>query len=319
MSNLKTARKSGKNKQFLEDVLAGLSKPQKVLQPKYFYDEIGSDLFDQITELPEYYPTGTELGIMTDYAPEMAEAIGELCLLIELGGGSLVKVRMLLEHLREPAGFVPLDVSGEHLNRAANSLKQSFPKLPIMPVTADFTVDFQIPKPAVEPNSRVVYFPGSTIGNLDTCEAERLLSRISSIVRPVGGLLIGIDLRKDPNVLRAAYDDSQGVTAAFNLNLLERINRELDADFDVDQFRHKIVYNESRHRIEMHLESITDQYVHIAQRTFRFRVSETIHTENSHKFDVQEFTDMARPLGLHTEKVWTDNRQRFAVIYMTAH
>jgi len=301
---------------FRADVLAGLSRPQKRLSAKYFYDAAGSQLFDRITELDEYYPTRTELGIMHKHAAAMAGCCGPRCLLIELGAGSLVKARLLLDRLDRPAGFVPVDVSGDHLADAARQLALDYPELPIAPVVADFTGDF--PLPALPSARRVVYFPGSTLGNFEPADADALLRRTAALVGPGGGLLLGVDLRKDVAVLECAYDDAAGVTAAFNLNLLTRMNRELDADFDPDGFEHRAFYNPARSRVEMHLRSRVAQRVSVGGVAFDFRAGETIHTENSHKYDVRELTARALACGWRVEAVWTDPRDYFAVLSLVA-
>ncbi len=301
---------------FHADVVAGLSRPQKRLSAKYFYDAAGSQLFDRITELEEYYPTRTELGIMRKHAAAMAGCCGPRVMLIELGAGSLVKARLLLDRLDRPAGFVPVDVSGEHLEEAARQLARDYPKLPIAPVTADFTADF--PLPTIPAARRVVYFPGSTLGNFEPAEADALLRRTAALVGPGGGLLLGVDLRKDVAVLERAYDDRLGVTAAFNLNLLTRMNRELDADFDLGEFEHHAFYNPARSRVEMHLRSRGAQRVTVGGAAFDFRAGETIHTENSHKYDVRELTARALACGWRVEAVWTDPRDYFAVLSLVA-
>jgi dimethylhistidine N-methyltransferase len=301
---------------FLADVHAGLSASQKRLSPKYFYDRAGSRLFDRITELEEYYPTRTELGIMRRAADEMAARCGPHCLLAELGAGSLVKVRLLLDCLERPAAYVPVDVSGEHLRAAAAELAADYPGLDLLPVVADFTQPFALP--AVAAARRVVYFPGSTLGNFDPHEADALLRRVARLVGPGGGLLLGFDLRKDEAVLEAAYNDRLGVTAAFNLNVLTRINRELGADFDPSVFRHRAFLNRELSRVEMHLVSQREQRVWVGGRVFRFRAGETIHTENSHKYDPAELADRAARCGLRAVERWTDARDYFAVAYFTA-
>ena len=301
---------------FRSDAIAGLSRPQKRLAAKYFYDAAGSELFDRITELDEYYPTRTELGIMRKYAGAMAGCCGPRCLLVELGAGSLVKARLLLDELDRPAGFVPVDVSGDHLDGAARQLALDYPNLPIAPVTADFTTDF--PLPPIPAARRVVYFPGSTLGNFEPAEADALLRRTAALVGPGGGMLLGVDLRKDVAVLERAYDDRAGVTAAFNLNLLARMNRELDADFDLDEFEHRAFYNPARSRVEMHLRSRVAQRVRVGGAAFDFRAGETIHTENSHKYDVRELTARSLACGLRVEAVWTDPRDYFAVLSLVA-
>lgn len=304
------------HEQFRADVLAGLSRPHKRLPSKYFYDAAGSQLFDRITEVDEYYPTRTELAIMRRHAAAMAARCGPRCLLVELGAGSLVKVRLLLDELDRPAGYVPVDVSGEHLRGAANELAADYPTLAVHPVVADFTRPFELPP--VPASRRVVYFPGSTIGNFDPAEADELLARVARLVGPGGGLLLGIDLRKDPAVLEPAYNDARGVTAAFNRNLLVRINRELGADFDPLAFRHRAFYNRERSRIEMHLVSVTEQRAHVGNATFTFRAGETIHTENSYKYDLTELARRAAACGLHADETWTDPQGYFAVLYLTA-
>ena len=301
---------------FRADVLQGLARPQKRIPSKYFYDAAGSKLFDRICELDEYYPTRTELGIMRAHAPEMAERCGPKCQLIELGAGSLMKVRLLLDRLDRPAGFVPVDVSGEHLESSADELRDEYPNLDVQPVSADFTADFAMPARAC--SRRVVYFPGSTLGNFDPAEADDLLRRIARLVGPGGGLLLGVDLRKDRRVLEAAYNDALGVTAAFNRNLLARIDRELGADFDPDSFRHRAFYNAAHSRIEMHLVSASDRRVRIGETAIRFRRGETIHTENSHKYDTGELARRAAACGLRTDATWTDAQRYFAVMYLTA-
>jgi dimethylhistidine N-methyltransferase len=302
--------------QFRADVLAGLSRPRKRLPPKYFYDAAGSRLFDEITNLPEYYPTRTELGILHAHAGDMARRCGPRRLLIELGAGSLTKVRLLLQRLDRPAGYVPVDVSDAHLRAAAADLADDFPTLAVMPVVADFTQAFRLPSLAAA--GRVVFFPGSTIGNFDPPQADRLLRRIARLVGPGGGLLLGIDLRKDVAVLERAYNDAAGVTAAFNRNLLVRINRELQGDFDPATFRHLAFYNQARSRVEMHLVSTRAQRVHVAGNAFDFRAGELIHTENSYKYEVAEFGARAALCGLRLDKAWTDTRNYFAVLYLTA-
>ena len=301
---------------FLADVLAGLSRPQKQLAPKYFYDPAGSELFDRITRLEEYYPTRTELAIMLANSAAMSGRIGPNSLLIEFGGGSLVKVRYMLDHLAEPCAYIPVDVSGEHLERAASELKTHYPNLVVLPVVADFTRAFPIPRLLKRESKRIVYFPGSTIGNFDPDEVHALLCRIADLIGAGGALLLGVDLRKDPTRLKSAYNDALGVTAAFNLNLLVRINRELGADFNVAAFRHSACYNVQLGRIEMHLVSMDNQLVTISERSFAFQVGETIHTENSYKYDLENFARTAQIAGLKLESTWTDDRHDFAVLYL---
>jgi dimethylhistidine N-methyltransferase len=302
---------------FLRDALKGLSRRKKELPCKYFYDEIGSELFDRICDLPEYYLTRTEKRIMSRFAPEMAKAIGPEALLVEFGSGSSLKTRYLLDVLEEPAGYIPVEISREHLFRSAARLAKSYARVPVLPVVADFTKPFRLPKPPRAARRRVVYFPGSTIGNLTPEEALRFLSGVRRIVGPKGGLLIGVDLEKDRRVLEAAYNDRQGVTAAFNLNLLARMNRELGADFDLDLFRHEAVYDPVNRRIEMHLVSEADQVVRLDGNLIHFRDGESVLTEYSHKYRPEDFARLAGAAGFRVEQVWTDERRMFSVQYLS--
>jgi dimethylhistidine N-methyltransferase len=303
---------------FLQDVLAGLRKRPRHLPCKYFYNERGSHLFDQICELDEYYPTRTELAIMDRYAAEMADQIGPGVRLVEYGSGSSVKTRILLDHLQHTLAYVPVDISREHLHRTAEGLSLAYPEIEVLPVCADFTDDFELPEPVYEPSHTAVYFPGSTIGNFRPTEARDLLARIARLVGVGGGLLIGIDLQKRASILEAAYDDRRGVTAEFNLNLLRRINCELDADFAVDQFQHQALYDDVHGRIEMHLVSRRRQVVTISGESFRLAENETICTEYSHKYTIAGFAQMAADVGLHLRRYWTDARRYFAVLHLVA-
>jgi len=300
---------------FLADVLRGLSKPHKSLPTQYLYDERGSQLFDQICETPEYYPTRTELGIMRSHSDALAAAVGANALLIEYGSGSSIKTRLLLDALVDPAGYVPVDISREHLMNSAKALAERFDGLEVLPVCADFTVPFDVPKSAKEPARRVVYFPGSTIGNFTPDGATDLLKTMASEAGRGGGLLIGVDLRKDTAVLEAAYDDAAGVTAAFNLNLLTRANRELGANFDVSKFSHSAPYDTEAGRIELSLVSDVDQLVTVNGRSFAFTAGEEIHTEYSHKYTLAGFEALAAKAGLVRRNVWTDERDYFSVQY----
>ncbi len=302
---------------FLDDVVTGLSASQKWLSPMYFYDEAGSKLFDRICELPEYYLTRTELQIMGEHLPEMAGAIGPRALLIEPGSGSSLKTRRLLAALHDPAAYVPVEISREHLMNAVSSLRSEFPGIEILPVCADFTSDFDIPEPASgEVKRRLIYFPGSTIGNFPIDEAAELLATMRKKIDAGGGLLIGVDLRKDAVVLEKAYNDHEGVTGRFNLNLLHRINQELGADFDLERFRHRAVWNDENSRIEMHLVSDGEQSVTIGGQDFHFVDDEYILTEYSHKFTFSGFEKLAREGGWTVRQVWTDNREYFSVQYL---
>jgi dimethylhistidine N-methyltransferase len=304
-------------RQFRADVLRGLHAPEKELPCKYFYDEIGSALFEQITELEEYYPTRTELGIMERHAAEMAGLLGPRCLLIEYGSGSSVKTRRLLDQLRDPTGYVPIDVSGEHLHRSACALGEEYPRIEVLPLCADFTRPLDLPACRKAAARRVVYFPGSTLGNFALEAALALLRQTAGLCGRGGGLLLGVDLRKDPRVVEAAYNDQRGVTAAFNRNILVRINRELGGDFDIEQFAHRAFYNVARGRIEMHLVSRRAQVVRVGGVPFFFAAGESIHTENSYKYSLPALTDLAEAGGFTVERVWTDERQYFSVAYLT--
>lgn len=299
--------------EFYADAVRGLGRPRKELPCKYFYDAHGSELFERICELPEYYPTRCELEALSGHGEEIADALGPGCMLIEYGSGSSTKTRLLLDRLPQPAAYVPVDISGEHLDRSARALARHYRGLEVLPVGADFTRPFPLPRPRREPLRRVVYFSGSTIGNFTPPEAQALLAGIARLVGPGGGLLIGVDLKKDRGVLHAAYNDAQGVTAAFNMNLLARINRELGGTFDMDRFRHHAFYNAGYGRIEMHLVSAAEQWARVGPHAFRFRRGETICTEYSHKFAVEEFRTLARQAGLDFERVWTDRAGYFSV------
>lgn len=303
---------------FLADVLEGLSRPRKTIPCKYFYDARGSRLFDRICELEEYYVTRTELSIMDAHAGEMAAAIGPRCLLIEYGPGSGRKTRLLLDHLDDPVAYVPIDISSDALTRFAHSLAIECPGLEVLPIVGDYTAGFKTPPSDRPPSRRVVYFPGSTIGNLESPEAVRLLARAAESAGRDGGLLIGVDLKKDLGVLEAAYNDGPGVTAAFNLNLLIRINRELGADFRTDRFRHRAVWNEREGRMEMHLVSLVDQGVRIGTRQIHFAKDETIFTESCYKYSLGQFAGLSARAGWTLERVWTDPRRWFSVQYLRA-
>ena len=301
-----------------QDILAGLSAPQKRLAPKYFYDRRGSQLFDRICELPEYYPTRTELAIMRSHAPAIAEAVGEQACLIEFGSGSSVKIRLLLKTLRKLSAYVPVDISREHLLAAATGLARDFPDIEILPVCADFTQPFDLPDTQRPVARRVVWFPGSTIGNFEPDQALALLEVMRSEVGTDGALLIGVDLQKDRETLERAYNDTAGVTAEFNLNLLRRLNRELGASFDLDSFRHDAIYNSDHGRIEMYLVSQCAQQVRIGDHVLNFTEGERILTEYSHKFTPEGFAAMAARAGFRLEHLWCDPDRLFSVQYLAA-
>jgi dimethylhistidine N-methyltransferase len=302
---------------FREDVVRGLQQPDKSIPCKYLYDERGSQLFDQICELEEYYPTRTEIEIMRWHSEEMAEYIGPGSLLIEYGSGSSKKARFLLDHLRDPAAYVPIDISREHLAQSAAALASTYRDLPVHPVCADYTGSFTLPACERPVSRRVAYFPGSTIGNFSIEEARQFLKQVADVCGRGGGLLIGVDLKKDPAILEAAYNDRKGVTAAFNLNLLERINRELEGDFRLDQFRYEAPYNVRRGRIEMYLVSRPSQMVHLDDVTIPFREGEGILTECSYKYALDDFAQLAASAGFKVKRVWTDERRLFSVQYLT--
>ena len=297
---------------FARDVIAGLTARPKRLAPKYFYDETGSQLFEQITELPEYYPTRCELSILRERAPEIALLLQGETALIEFGSGSSRKVRILLEASPAIAAYVPVDISPEMLAQEAVDLQRDFPRLKVLPVVADFTKPFALPM-EINGLARAGFFPGSTIGNFEPHDASAFMSHAARRLGPGGILIIGIDLVKDAAVLNAAYDDAAGVTAKFNLNLLTRINRELGADFDPASFSHQAFYNTERRRVEMHLASRKRQKVHVAGRVIEFRGGETIHTESSHKYTVEGFGAVARGCGFIPVAQWTDRHAYFSV------
>ncbi len=301
---------------FRAQVVGGLGSNRKHLPCKFFYDQRGSQLFDRICQLDEYYPTRTELGILKDHAADMAAACGPRCLLVEYGSGSSVKTCLLLDHLTDPAGYVPLDISREHLLDAARRVAACYPELNVLPVCADYTRSVSLP--ACDGVERtVIYFPGSTIGNFEPHDARQFLKYAAKLCGPGGGLLIGVDLKKDPALLHAAYNDASGVTAEFNLNLLHRINRELAGNFAVHSFAHYAFYNPRLGRIEMHLVSQAEQTVAAAGSRFFFREGESIFTESSYKHTLEGFQDLAAASGWNVDRVWTDERRMFSVQYLT--
>ena len=301
----------------LDEVMAGLSREQKQIPPKYFYDARGCQLFEAICGLPEYYPTRTELAIMRLHARAMAAMLGPDCALIEIGCGNSEKTRLLLETLR-PSIFVPIDIAREQLEASCNALVQSFPEMKMIALRADFGEPIAVPVADLgRAQRRILYFPGSTIGNFTPAEAQEFLTRWVPLLGAGGGALIGVDLKKDPARLNAAYNDAQGVTAAFNLNLLERFNRELGANFDPSAFRHRAHYDPKSGRIEMHLESVRDQDVMVDGKGFEFRALETIHTENSYKYSVAEFQELGRAAGFEPAHCWVDGDNLFSVHYLT--
>jgi dimethylhistidine N-methyltransferase len=298
-------------------MLAALKQKPRSIAPKYFYDHEGSRLFDQICELPEYYPTRTELSILRERAPEIASHMGAGAELVEFGAGSLTKVRLLLDAMQTPSRYVPIDISGDHLAAAALTLKADYPKLEVLPVVADYTQPFALPPSVSGGGQRVGFFPGSTVGNFTPAEAVDFF-RMAAKVLHGGALLVGADLIKDPGVLHSAYSDAQGVTAAFNLNLLARANRELGADFDLAQWAHSAFYNAPLQRIEMHLMSCARQSVRMQGQVFSFEEGETLHTENSYKFTVDSLRALAVLGGFTPGPVWTDTNKRFSLHWLHA-
>jgi L-histidine N-alpha-methyltransferase len=301
----------------ITEILAGLKRPEKMISPKYFYDEAGSQLFDQITALPEYYPTETELGIMRDNIAEIAELIGPQASLIEYGSGSSRKTRILLEHLVDQAVYVPVDISEDHLLASARQIRSEFPKLEVLPVVADFTKRFELPNPSVMPLRNIVYFPGSTIGNFPHAIASELLRVMFDEAGEDGAMLIGVDLQKDPQIIENAYNDSAGVTAEFNLNMLRHLNREYDTDFELGAWTHDAHYNEDEGRVEIRLINSSVQSVNIGQETVVIEQGEGILTEYSHKYTLSGFAAMAEQAGFKVARVWTDPDQLFSVQYCT--
>src|SRR4051794_39398893 len=297
---------------FAEHVVHGLSDSPKWLSAKYFYDAAGSDLFEQITELPEYYPTRTELSILHRYAGEMAGYVPLSAALVEFGTGSTKKARILIEASPQLATYVPVDISAEFLAREAAAVRRDIPWIAVLPVAADFTRDFDLPA-QVRTRPRVGFFPGSTIGNFEPEDAAEFLRQAARILGSGATMIVGIDLIKDEAVLNAAYDDAAGVTAKFNVNLLRRMNRELGGDFELSAFRHRAFYNAAHHRIEMHLESLKPQTVRVAGHSFTFRRGETIHTENSYKYTVASFRSLATSAGWRPAATWTDESALFSI------
>lgn len=300
---------------FLDDVLEGLSREQKQIPCKYFYDAEGARLFHAICETPEYYPTRTEIGMMHESAGEMASLLGAGCLLVEYGSGRSVKTRLLLEHMDRPAGYVPIDISSEQLHESAEGLRQAFPDLTVLPVLGDYTTDLTLPDCPNPVTRRVVYFPGSTIGNFPPPEARDFLRGCARLAGDGGGILIGVDLKKDRAVLEAAYDDAAGITAAFNKNLLVRMNLELGANLDLEAWQHRAPWVEEEGRIEMHLVSRHAQTVEVGGKTFRFVEGEFLLTEYSYKYTVEEFRDLLENSGFRPERTWVDPARLFSVHY----
>ena len=303
-----------KKTSMLEEVITGLSKEQKTLPSKFFYDEKGSKLFDDITELEEYYPTRTERKILEENVSEIAEYLGEKVLLIEPGSGSSSKTKILLGNMDNICCYIPMDISGDYLYKVAEQLRIEFPNIQVLPLSADYTKPFKLPES--RPVARkVVFYPGSTIGNFKMEKVEQFLKVIHDIIEDDGAFLIGTDLKKDIEVLEAAYNDNKGITADFNKNILTHLNRELGTSFNKDFFNHKAIWNEEKGRIEMHLFVKEDHAVQVGEKTVQFRKGESIHTENSHKYTLKEFADIVSD-WFEVKKVWTDEKDFFSLQYL---
>jgi L-histidine N-alpha-methyltransferase len=302
------------DQRFRIEVLAGLAHFPKSISPKFFYDQTGCRLFDEICELEEYYPSRAELGLMKERATEICSLLGPHCRIVELGSGSSIKTRVLLDSMISPAGYIPVDIAEEHLLRSATELERSYPNLTVKPVAADFTLCFEVPQIAAK--RTVIFFPGSTIGNLEPENAIELLSRMARLTGKNGGLLIGVDLKKDQATLERAYNDSKGVTGAFNLNLLTRINRVFGTNLSHHRFRHCARYNKNLGRIEMSLISLTQQRVSLEGQIINFAPGERIITEYSYKYGLGEFAKLAANAGWTTSKAWTDPKKLFSIHYL---
>mgnify|MGYP001827734515 CR=1 FL=1 len=301
---------------FLKDVIDGLRLEQKTIPPKYFYDQRGSELFDEICQQPEYYPTRTEIGILQDNANSIAERIGPDCVLIELGSGVSEKIRCLFDVL-SPASYMGIDISKEFLLLSTRRLARDYPDLEVHAVCADFTKRIQLPQQC-QSERLVAFFPGSSIGNFEPSDAIELLQDVAAMVGKGGRLLIGVDLKKEHAVLNAAYNDASGYTEDFNLNLLSRLQQELNAEVDADAFRHHAFYNENKGRIEMHLVSQAEQHITVDGESFQLDKGETLHTESSYKYHLSDFEKLAASAGFDVEQVWTDQRQLFSVQCLVA-
>ncbi len=299
---------------FYAEVIQGLNRRPRTIEPKFFYDEYGSRLFDALCRTPEYYPTRTEIAILEQHIGDIAQHIASRCVLIEPGSGNSRKVRILLDTLR-PQTYVPIDISKDYLRSTAEHVAEEYPWLTVNAVCADYGTPIDLPD-TPRAAQKLAFFPGSTIGNFEPRQAVVFLRNMARMVLPDGGLLIGVDLKKDPARLNAAYNDAQGITADFNLNLLTRINNALHADFDVDRFRHHAFYNSGLGRIEMHLVSRQAQRVRVGNKHFDFAEEEGIHTENSYKYSIAEFQALARQAGFSPAAVWTDAEQLFSVHYL---
>lgn len=305
------------NDEFDTTVRNSLRRRPKTIPPKFFYDARGSELFDLICTTPEYYPTRTETGILDEFGAEMAGHLGTSCVLIELGSGSATKTPLLLRHLADDAAYVPIDICEPHLLQSTQRLGKMFPEMRMHPLCADYTRLPSVKLDGYAGRRRVIFFPGSSIGNCTPAEVVQLLQHAAQLAGPSGAMLIGVDSKKSPDVLNAAYNDAAGYTAAFNLNLLARMQRELGAQLDLDGFAHRAFYNEGLGRIEMHLVSRKKQFIQLGDEIFRFEDGETIHTENSYKYTAHEFRQLAWAAGWHPKMLWSDRAGLFNVHYLS--
>lgn len=299
-----------------EEIFEGLQQPQKSIPSKYLYDERGAELFEEIETLDEYYPTRTEMEILEENMDEITELLGPGCLLVEFGSGSGRKTRLLLEHLEEPVAYVPIDISKEQLRETARDIADRVAGLKVIPVCADYMQTIRLPDIERSTRRNIAFFPGSTIGNFEPDLARKFLMRIGAICRPRGGLLIGVDLKKDRRIIEAAYNDDRGTTAVFNLNLLTHLNREIGFGADPLDFRHHAFYNSSEGRVEMHLVSQRPQTLSVNGTTVTLEEAESILTEYSYKYSLDEFEALASSAGFHVERVWTDADDMFSVQYL---
>jgi len=307
-------QKSPVDTDFYRDVIQGLRNTPPSIPPKYFYDKQGSHLFEGICKQPEYYPTRTEMALLETHAGEIAELAGSGCVLIEPGSGNCEKARLLLEALR-PESYIPIDISREHLQAAADRIAAAYPWLNVQPMCTDITDTLKLPF-IHEDTKRLLFYPGSSIGNFEPGEACMFLANLARLAGNHGALLIGVDLQKDTQQLHAAYNDANGITAAFNLNLLHRINRELDANLDISGFSHRAVYNNAKNRIEMHLVCNSRQTFHVDEHRFELEAGDHIHTENSYKYTLAQFEELASTAGFSTRRTWTDTNRLFSLHYL---
>lgn len=302
--------------ELLEVARHGLALKPKRLPSWLFYDQRGSALFEQICEQPEYYLTRCEIALMSEHAADIADSLGSDVRVVEYGSGSGRKTRMLLRHLRDPVSYVPVEISPEPLQHSVQRLAQEFPQLPLQPLCADFSKPLRLPIPPRAPRRTVLYFPGSTIGNFEAHDAVALLRKMRGEMGDAGGLLVGVDLKKDPALIEAAYNDAAGVTAEFTLNMLLRLNREIGSDFDLAAFAHRARYNPMAGRIETQLVSRREQQVAIGRDKVRFGADEAIQVEYSCKYSLEDFAALADKAGLAVQRVWTDSRRMFSVQYL---